>query len=84
MGTAYRNIGLPDQALVQYRTALKYEPGHLNARYNMGMVYAFDLRNYHAAIQYLGRAAAARPELSPCRLYADLHRELQKSARKAP
>lgn len=49
-GTAYRNIGMPDRALEEYRIALKYEPGHLNARYNMGIVYAFDFRNYPVAI----------------------------------
>ncbi len=50
-GTAYRNIGYPDKALALYRQALTYEPGHLNARYSLGLLYAFNLRDYRAAIR---------------------------------
>jgi len=51
MGTSYRNLGLPDRALAEYRYVLKHEPGHLNARFNMGVVFAYDKKNYPAAIQ---------------------------------
>lgn len=51
MGTAYRNLGLSDRALAEYRLALKHEPGHLDARYNMGIVYAYDKKDYRAAIR---------------------------------
>ena len=51
MGTAYRNMGLSNRALVEYRTALEHDPGNQNARYNMGIVYAYDKRDYHAAIR---------------------------------
>jgi tetratricopeptide (TPR) repeat protein len=50
-GTAYRNMGMPDRALAEYRTALEYDPGNQNARYNMGIVYAYDKRDYQAAIR---------------------------------
>lgn len=51
MGTAYRNMGMPERALTEYRKALEYNPGHQNARYNMGIVYAYDKRDYRAAIR---------------------------------
>lgn len=50
MGTAYRNMGMSDRALAEYRTALEHDPGNQNARYNMGIVYAYDKRDYQAAI----------------------------------
>jgi tetratricopeptide (TPR) repeat protein len=50
-GTAYRNMGMPDRALAEYRTALEYDAGNQNARYNLGIVYAYDKRDYEAAIR---------------------------------
>lgn len=50
MATAYRNTGMSDRALAEYRKALEYDPGNQNARYNLGIVYAYDKRNYEAAI----------------------------------
>jgi tetratricopeptide (TPR) repeat protein len=51
MGSAYRNLGMPDRALAEYRLALQQEPAHLNARYNLGIVYANDKKDYAAAIR---------------------------------
>jgi tetratricopeptide (TPR) repeat protein len=51
MGTAYRNLAMPDRALAHYRLALQHEPGHLNARYNIGVLYAFDYRDYGVAVR---------------------------------
>ncbi len=51
LGTSYRNIGMPDRALTEYHTALQYDPVHLNARYNMGIVYAYDKKDYGRAVQ---------------------------------
>jgi tetratricopeptide (TPR) repeat protein len=50
MGTSYRNIGMPDRALAEYFATLRQEPAHLNARYNMGIIYAYDKKDYKAAI----------------------------------
>jgi len=50
MGTCFRNLGMPERALSEYRKALQFEPGHLNARYNMGVIYAYDLKDYAVAI----------------------------------
>ncbi len=51
MGSAFRNMGMPERALAEYKKALEYNPGHQNARYNMGVVYAYDKRDYRAAIR---------------------------------
>lgn len=51
LGTAYRNLGMPERALAEYRQALKHQPDHLNARYNLGIVYAYDKKNYAAAVR---------------------------------
>jgi len=51
MGTSFRNMGMHKRALVEYRHALKHDPSHQNARYNMGIVYAYDIKDYHAAIR---------------------------------
>ena len=50
MGTAYRNIGMSSRALAEYRKALECEAGHVNVRCNVGVVYAFDEKDYQGAI----------------------------------
>lgn len=65
MGTAYRNLGRYDRALAAYRTALVHDPLHANARYNMGVVYAYDLKDYAAAVsiwEELLRTAPTHPQ----------------------
>jgi tetratricopeptide (TPR) repeat protein len=52
MGTCYRNLGKPDRARDEYRRALGFEPGHLNARYNLGIVNAYNFKDYARAIYY--------------------------------
>ena len=51
LGTAYRQLGMSERALAEYRLALEHDPGHLNARYNTGIVYAYDKKDYRAAIR---------------------------------
>ncbi len=51
LGTCYRNIGMPDRAIENYRRALQYSPSHLNARYNLGIVYGQDKKDYAMAIR---------------------------------
>jgi cytochrome c-type biogenesis protein CcmH/NrfG len=51
LGTCYRNISMPDRATELYRRALQYSPGHLNARYNLGVVYAYDKKDYASAVR---------------------------------
>ncbi len=62
LGTSYRNSGKSELALTCYRKALHQNPDHLNARYNMGIIYAYDKKDYAGAIrewEYLLRIAPA-------------------------
>ncbi len=85
MGTAYRNLGLSDRALAEYRLALKHEPGHLDARYNMGIVYAYDKKDYLAAIRIWQDILKAAPNYSHAEeiraTIATLKRELKREDR---
>jgi tetratricopeptide (TPR) repeat protein len=49
LGIAYRNVGQVDRALGEFRKAVDNNPMHQNARFHMGIVYAFDKKNYPAA-----------------------------------
>lgn len=72
MGTAYRNMGFPDRALQEYQKALSFEPWHQNARYNIGVVYAYDKKDYAAAIRVwedLLRHSPNHPRAEQMRLY---------------
>ena len=59
LGTAYRNLHQPQQALAQYATAQREDPRHENSLLNQGIVYAFDLHDTAQAAsvwrQYLQR-----------------------------
>ena len=51
LGIACRNAGQIDRALGEFRKALENDPVHQNARFHMGIVYAYDKKNYPAAIR---------------------------------
>lgn len=81
LGTAFRNIGLPSQALAEYRLALGHEPGHLNARYQMGVLYAFDFRDYKVAMhvwEELLRLAPNHPNADFMRAKIAMYKKAQK------
>jgi len=50
IGTAYRNIGMSARAHAEYRKVLECESGHVSARCNVGVVYAFDEKDYQSVI----------------------------------
>jgi cytochrome c-type biogenesis protein CcmH/NrfG len=51
LGIACRNAGQSDRALREFRKALESDPVHQNARFHMGIVYAYDKRDYPAAVR---------------------------------
>jgi tetratricopeptide (TPR) repeat protein len=51
MGTCYRNIGQPDKAAEEYQKGLTYQPNHINALANLGVVLAYDLKEYDGAVE---------------------------------
>ncbi len=61
MGTCYRNIGKPDIAVKEYRKALEFNPQHLNGNRNLGVVLAYDLRDYAQAVKAFEKALEIAP-----------------------
>jgi tetratricopeptide (TPR) repeat protein len=62
MGTCFRNLGMPDQAIAQFEKALTIEPTHQNALFNLGIVYGFDRKEYARAIAYWERLLHVSPK----------------------
>jgi tetratricopeptide (TPR) repeat protein len=82
MGTAYRNLGMPERALAEYRLALKHVPGHLNARYNMGIVYAYDRKDARAAIHIWEELLKLAPNFAQADLIRSNMAALKQGTRK--
>lgn len=61
LGTCYRNTGKPDIAIKEYRKALEINPQHLHALKNMGIVYAYDLRDSKEALKAFEKALSIAP-----------------------
>lgn len=77
LGTSYRNSGNSDRAFQYYRKALHQNPDHLNARYNLGIVYAYDRKNYAGAIrewEHLLRIAPTFPHAAQMRESIEMFR----------
>jgi cytochrome c-type biogenesis protein CcmH/NrfG len=51
LGIACRSAGQIDRALGEFHKAVENDPMHQNARFQMGIVYAYDKKNYPAAIR---------------------------------
>ena len=61
MATCYRNSGKPDIAVKEYRKALELNPQHLHAHQNLGVVLAYDLKDYKQAVKEFEAALAIAP-----------------------
>jgi len=44
-GVMYRDVGQYDKAIVNFQKANKVDPSHLQSLFNLGVVYAFDLKD---------------------------------------
>jgi len=75
MGTCYRNSGKPDIAVKEYRKALELNPQHLHAHQNLGVVLAYDLKDYKQAVKEFEAALAIAPNASSAE---QLKQEIQK------
>lgn len=49
-GTCFRNIKQPAKAIDNFKKALEINPAHENARFNLGIVLAFDMTDKQGAI----------------------------------
>lgn len=54
-GIMFRKVGWYDKALVNFEKAGKIDPNHLQSLYNIGLVYATDLKQPEKAISYWRR-----------------------------
>lgn len=61
LGTCYRNTGKPDIAIKEYRKALEVNPQHMHALKNMGIVFAYDLRDNKEAVKAFEKALSIAP-----------------------
>jgi cytochrome c-type biogenesis protein CcmH/NrfG len=49
-GTMYRRVGWYDRAISNFQRAAALDPNHLQSRYNMGVVYRYDLQDFANAV----------------------------------
>lgn len=75
MGTCYRNAGKPEVAVKEYRKALEINPQHLNGNKNLGVVLAYDLRDYAQAVKAFEKALEIAPNAPDA---GALRQEIQK------
>lgn len=50
-GTMYRRVGWYDRAISNFQRAAALDPNHLQSRYNMGVVYRYDLQDFASAVE---------------------------------
>ncbi len=49
-GTMFRRVGWYDRAISNFKRAAELDPNHVQSRYNMGVVYRYDLQDLAGAI----------------------------------
>mgnify|MGYP006292517129 CR=1 FL=1 len=49
-GTMFRRVGWYDRAVSNFQRAAELDPNHAQSRYNMGVVYRYDLQDFPKAI----------------------------------
>ena len=63
-GVMYRQLGAFDKAVADFRQAGKLNPKHLQSFFNLGIVYAQDLKDNAAAIKAWSKVIEIAPESS--------------------
>lgn len=49
-GTMFRRVGWYDRAISNFQRAAELDPNHVQSRYNMGVVFRYDLQDFPSAI----------------------------------
>ncbi|MFO7811672.1 MAG: tetratricopeptide repeat protein [Pelovirga sp.] len=49
-GTMFRRVGWYDRAISNFQRAAELDPNHVQSRYNLGVVYRYDLQDFPKAI----------------------------------
>jgi len=60
-GVMFRAVGAYDKAIANFEKANRISPGHLQSLYNLGVVYAFDLRDVPKAEEAWNRLIQIAP-----------------------
>jgi tetratricopeptide (TPR) repeat protein len=60
-GVMYRELGRYDRAVANFEKANQLNPSHLQSLYNLGVVYAFDLKEPSRAARYWKRVIETAP-----------------------
>ena len=60
-GVMYRELGKYAEAIANFEKANKLDPSHVQSLYNLGVVYAFDLKDASKAARYWGRVIETAP-----------------------
>ncbi len=60
-GVMYRDLGNFDQAIANFKKASKIDPKHVHSLFNLGVVYAHDLKNAAEAEKAWNQVIAAAP-----------------------
>ncbi len=61
-GNMYRELGQYDKAIANFEKASKADPGHVQSLFNMGIVYAHDLKQTKKAIEVWTRVVQLAPQ----------------------
>lgn len=60
-GTMFREVGWYDRAIANFQRAAELDPNHVQSRYNMGVVYRYDLQDFPRAIEVWESFLALNP-----------------------
>lgn len=61
-GTMFRRVGWYDRAISNFQKAAELDPNHVQSRYNMGVVYRYDLQDFPRAIEAWESFLALSPD----------------------
>lgn len=76
-GICYRRIGRPDMAAEHFRKAIKLSPNHPFAHRNLGVVLAFDLKDYEGGRKEFEKYLELSPAASDAQQMRQLINELR-------
>ena len=61
-GVMYRQLGAFDKAVADFKLAGKYNPRHVQSAFNLGIVYAQDLKDMNAAAKAMDKVIEIAPD----------------------
>ncbi|MFO7766353.1 MAG: tetratricopeptide repeat protein [Pelovirga sp.] len=71
-GTMFRRLGWYDRAVNNFERAAELDPNHLQSRYNMGVVYRYDMQDFPQAIDAWESFLALNPDSNVEQIRAEI------------